>query len=155
MNAYREYVSANERWFRGASPETLENLLHAETELGITLPDDLKWVLSTYGYWHATGVSSLKETIERTILARQHVQLPHEWVVLYDHDEGGVFIINSTPDSKTGEHIVAGLAWEAIPDRIYSDTVFPSLLYYAMHLIEEEGTFLDEDDIEYDASRYE
>jgi cell wall assembly regulator SMI1 len=154
MNGYRAYVIANERWFRGRSAESVENLQQAETTLGITFPEDLKWVLSNYGYWHATGVCSLTETIEKTLLARQHVQLPHNWIVLYDHGDGGVFILDTTPDPTTGEHAVASVAWENIPHEIYSGEVFPSLLEYAVHLIEVEGAFLHEDDIDYDPSRY-
>lgn len=154
MSAYRDYVAANERWFRGRSPESPEKLRRGELALGVTIPEDLKWVLSTYGYWHATGVCSLEDTIEKTILARQHLKLPRNWIVLYDHDEGGVFILDTKPDPTTGEHCVAGLAWESIPDDIYSDEVFPSLLHYAIHLIDVEGAFLDEDDIDYDPSRY-
>jgi hypothetical protein len=125
----------------------------AEIALGVTFPEDLKWVLSTYGYWHATGVCSLENTVEKTLLARQHVQLPHRWIVLYDHDEGGVFILDTVPEPSTGEHTVAGLAWEDVPDGICSSELFPSLLCYSAHLIEVEGDFLDEDDIDCETSR--
>jgi hypothetical protein len=155
MSAYREYVAANERWFRGRAPESPGSIQRAESALGITIPDDLRWVLCTYGYWHATGICSLEDTIEKTLLARRYVQLPHQWIVLHDHDEGGVFILDTTPEPTTGEYAVAGLAWENVSDGIYSDVVFPSLLHYALHLIEVEGAFLDEDDIDYDPSRYD
>lgn len=153
MSAYRDYVAANERWFRGRAPESPGSLQAAELALGVTFPEDLKWVLSTYGYWHATGVCSLQDTVEKTRLARQHVQLPHQWIVLYDHDEGGVFILDTVPEPTTGQHAVAGLAWEDVPDGICSNDLFPSLLHYAAHLIEVEGDFLDEDDIDYDPRR--
>ena len=150
MSAYRDYVVANERWFRGRFPESPERLQHAESSFGVTFPEDLKWVLSTYGYWRATGVCSLEATIEKTQLARQHVQLPHPWIVLYDHDDGGVCILDTTPNPATGDNVVANVAWQSVPDGIYSETVFPSLLEYAIDLVEIEGNFGDEDDIEYD-----
>jgi len=146
MTPYQEYVLANERWFRGRPPESEQSLKHAESVLNISLPDDLKWVLKTYGYWHATGVCSLDSMVERTQAARVHLNLPHNWVVLYDHDEGGAFLL----DTNTEE--VVGLAWEDVPENLHADAVFPTLKQYAVHLIEENC--LSEDDIDYDPEQY-
>src|SRR5262245_30625602 len=106
MSAYREYVTSNERWFRGRFPESDDALRCAELQLNVAFPDDLKWVLNTYGYWHATGVCSLDDTIERTQAARIHVQLPHQWIVLYDHHDGGVILLDTAPHPASGEHTV-------------------------------------------------
>jgi hypothetical protein len=149
MSPYQEYALTNERWFRGRFPESEESIAQAESALGVTLPSDLKWVLKTFGYWHATGVCSLEDTIEKTLAARTHLGLPHPWVVLYDHDDGGVFLM----DTSGSEEVVA-LSWNDVPDNLYGDTVFPSLLAYSQHLIEVEGDFLDEDDIDYDPARF-
>lgn len=138
---------ANERWFRGRFPESEDSIARAESDLEVTLPSDLKWLLMTFGYWHATGVCSLNATIERTLAARTHLGLPRPWVVLYDHDDGGVFLLNTE-----GSQEVVGLSWHDVPENLHSDTVFASLMAYSEHLIEVEGDFLDEDDIEYDPS---
>jgi hypothetical protein len=154
MSPYRQYVASNERWFRGRHPETEESMNQAEHDLGVALPDDLRWVLITHGYWHGTGISSLEETVERTVAARRALDLPSNLVVLYDHDEGGVFLLDTARDPESGENPVWGAAWEDVPDRLSSAARFESLKAYAEYLVEEEGVFLSEEDIDYDPSDF-
>ncbi|MAS94027.1 MAG: hypothetical protein CMO55_12600 [Verrucomicrobiales bacterium] len=149
MTPYQQFVLENERWFRGRFRESDESIAGAESTLGVTFPLDLKWVLMTYGYWHATGVSALEDTIEKTLAARTHVALPHSWIVLYDHDDGGVFLLNTS-----GEEEVVGLSWGDVPENLFGDVVFRSLLLYSQHLIEVERAALEEEDIEYDPARF-
>jgi hypothetical protein len=149
MTPYQQYVLANEKWFRGRFPESEESLARAEQLLGVTFPQDLKWVLKTYGYWHATGVCSLEDTIEKTQAARIHLELPHPWIVLYDHDDAGVFLLN-TGDSQE----VVGLSWHDVPANLHGDEVFPDLLAYSQSLIEVAESSLAPDVIEYDPERF-
>jgi len=152
MSSYRQYVANNERWFRGRHPETEESLNQVERDLGVKLPEDLRWVLVTHGYWHGTGVSSLEEMVERTLAARRVLDLPGNLVVLYDHDEGGVFLLDTVRDPGSGENPVWGAAWEDVPDRLATATRFGSLKAYAEYLVEQEGAFLAEEDIDCDSS---
>jgi hypothetical protein len=76
MNAFREFVQHNLRWFAGRGHESPASLDEAESRSGITVPDDLRWLLTERGYWHATGISSLEETISDTIAAREYLGLP-------------------------------------------------------------------------------
>ena len=85
--------------------------------LGVTLPDDIRWLLGTYGYWHATGISSLDETVADTQAAREHLNLPHQFIVLYNHQDGGAILLDTVPD-QDGENKVYNVGWEAIPDQI-------------------------------------
>ena len=87
MSAFRQFVEDNVRWFRGHLPETDQLLNAAEKTLGIQLPDDIRWLLRDYGYWHATGITSLEETVAETQAARDHLHLPEQFIVLYNlHD---------------------------------------------------------------------
>jgi hypothetical protein len=149
MTPYQEFVLSNEQWFRGRFPESEDSIARAELELGVTLTSDLKWVLMTFGYWHATGVCSLHATIEKTLAARLHLSLPHSWIVLYDHDDGGVILLNTM-----GSHEVVDASWHSVPEDLHGDTVHESLLAYSQHLIDIEGDILDEDEIEYDPSEF-
>jgi hypothetical protein len=77
------------------------------------------------------------------------LSLPRSWVVLYDHGDGGVYLLN-TLDS----HEVVELSWHGVPDDLHGDTVYESLLAYSQHLIDVKGDILDEDEIEYDPSEF-
>ena len=115
MTSLEEYVAANERWFAGRGHETEESLSSAEDQLGVSLPPEIKWLLSTFGYWHATGISSLEETVDDTITARDHLDLPHEFIVLYNYQDGGAIVLNTVADSGTGYHTVYSVDWSDIP----------------------------------------
>ena len=62
MSKFQNFVRENEVWFRGRLPETDDTLLRVENELGVMLPDDIKWLLKEYGYWHGTGISNIEES---------------------------------------------------------------------------------------------
>ena len=138
MNAFRQFVAENERWFRGHLPETDESLNAAERALGVRLPDDIRWVLRDYGYWHATGISSLDETITDTRAAREHVQLPERFIVLYNHQDGGVILLDTIGDPETQANRVYNVAWESIPDEMTDEIVYDSYLDYVRDVMERE-----------------
>ncbi|MDP6546553.1 MAG: SMI1/KNR4 family protein [Phycisphaerae bacterium] len=154
MNAFRQFVEDNVRWFRGHAPESDESLNAAERVLGISLPIDVRWLLRDYGYWHATGISSLDETVNDTQLAREHVNLPDRFVVLYNHQDGGVILLDTLSDPATGQNRVYSVGWESIPDRIVDDIVYDSYLDYVRDVLDCERDFIAENDIDYDPTLY-
>ena len=148
MSEFREFVKENEKWFRGRLPETEDSLDKVERELGIKLPHDVRWLLKEYGYWHGTGICNIEESVDDTKRAREHVRLPTNYVVLYDHQDGGVILLDVTPDNKTGENRVIDTAWESIPENMESEIIYPSFTAYTKKVIESESDFLDEADVE-------
>ncbi|MFG1491361.1 hypothetical protein ABMA58_19075, partial [Oceanospirillum sp. HFRX-1_2] len=67
-------------------------------------------------------------------------------MVLYDHQDGGVILLDVTPDNKTGENRVIDTSWESIPEDMESETIYPSFTAYTKKVIESESDFLDEAD---------
>jgi len=154
MNALRQFVDANYRWFRGHLPETDASLDLAEMQLGVALPKDIRWILRDCGYWHATGISSLVEIIVNTLAAREHLHLPHRFVVLYDHQDGGVIILDTELDEETEENKVYDSGWESVPDALDQEIVYDSYLAYAKEMLARRQDFIAPEDIDYDPTRY-
>ena len=154
MNELQQFVDANDRWFRGHLPESDASLDSAEAQLGLSLPPDIRWVLRDFGYWHATGISSLDETIENTIAAREHVKLPHRYIVLYDHQDGGVILLDTEPNPRTGQFNVYDSGWESIPDELELEIVYDSYLCYVKEVLARQQDFIAPEDIDYDPTRY-
>ncbi len=155
MNAFRQFVEQNSRWFSGHSPESNESLGAAEESLGLRLPSDVKWLLCNYGYWHATGISSLEETVENTIAAREHLALPMNYVVLYDHQDGGVILLDTIETPKADHHCVFNIGWESIPNEINSEIVYDTYQAYVSDLMVQQQSFIAPEDIEYDPAMYD
>ena len=154
MSALRQFVEANSRWFRGHLPESDATLDAAEKSLGVSFPEDVRWMLRDFGYWHATGISSIDETVADTLAARQHLNLPERFVVLYDHQDGGAILLDTVPDPETGHNKVYNVAWESVPNLLEQEIVHPSYLAYVQEVLERQQDFIAEDDIDYDSSRY-
>ena len=154
MEPFRHFVEDNIRWFRGHAPESDESLSAAERVLDLQIPDDIRWLLREYGYWHATGISSLDESIENTIAARTHLGLPKHFLVLYDHQDGGVILIDTIPDPATGENRVYNAGWEFVPDQLSQDIVYDSYLEYVRQVLVSRRDFINEENIDYDPKLY-
>lgn len=153
MNRLRQFVEENATWFRGCGHESAASLDAAERSLGVRLPDDIRWLLTTYGYWHATGISSLNETVADTLAARKHLNLPKHFIVLYDHQDGGVVLLDTAADGE-GNNKVYNVGWDAVPDRLEADSYYRSYLEYIMAVVESERDFLAEEDVDYDEDIY-
>ncbi len=80
LQGFEQFVEARSEWFRGYNPESLSALECAERQLEVTFPASLKWLLTHYGYWRATGVGALPFVISTTLTCRP--TFPREWVVL-------------------------------------------------------------------------
>jgi len=154
MKAFRQFVETNVRWLRGHSPESDATLDAAEESLGVSLPHDVRWLLRDYGYWHATGISSLDETVSNTQAARDHLNLPARFVVLYDHHDGGVILLDTTADSESGQNRVYNSGWESVPDEIENEIVYDSYLDYVRDVLDRAREFIAAEDVDYDPSRY-
>ncbi len=154
MNTFRQFVEANARWFRGHLPESDATLDAAEESLGVSLPQDVRWLLRDYGYWHATGISSLDETVSNTQAAREHLNLPARFVVLYDHQDGGAILLDTIADSKTGQNKVYNSGWESVPDEIENEIVYDCYLDYVRDVLDRERDFIAAEDVDYDPGRY-
>lgn len=154
MNPFRQFVEDNSRWFRGHLPETDATLDAAEQSLGIRLPDDVRWLLREHGYWHATGISSSAETVADTRDAREHLKLPEQFIVLYNHHDGGVILLDTIADTQTGNNKVYNVGWEFVPDEITEDIVYDSFLAYTRDVLESQRDVIDEQHIDYDPASY-
>ena len=146
MGSFQNFVKENEIWFRGRLPETDETLMNVESKLGVKLPEDIKWLLKDYGYWHGTGISNIEESIDDTLMAREHVNLPNNFVVLYDHQDGGVILLDT--NKLSGKYRVISAGWESIPDQIENEIIFSDFEEYTKSVIETEREIIAECDIE-------
>lgn len=157
MSAFRDFVTENFRWFSGRLPETEESMAIAEHQLGVRLPDDLRWLLITYGYSYATGISNLRGTVKDTLEARQRLKLPTRFVILENNGyETDAILLDTTPDTNTGENHVHFVAWECVDSEVGSDTItFQSYLDYTRDVLTAESEFLSEDDIDFGPSEYQ
>jgi len=103
---FQDFVRAREEWFRGRFPESEETLRHVEEQLGVRLPESIRWLLTEYGYWHGTGISNLEDSLAETRLAREHLGLPTHLIVLENHHDGGLILIDTGEQTSPGENPV-------------------------------------------------
>lgn len=152
MNAFRQFVEDNIRWFSGHHHETDATLNEAEKQLGVQLPEDLRWLLKTHGYWHATGIDSLDGSIKDTLEGREVVKLPERFVVLANNGyETYAELLDTVPDPVTGLHHVHFVAWEEVSDVIPPETVaFPSYMDHVRDILERAVENVAEENIDYD-----
>lgn len=157
MSTFRKFAEENLLWFSGRLPETEESLAQAERALGLRIPDDLRWLLVTHGYSYATGIDSLEGTVHDTLERRSKVNLPSRFVVLKNNGyETYAVLLDTTPDTDTGENQFHFVDWECIKDVIGPSTIeFQSYLEYARKELENEREFLSEEDIEFGPSEYQ
>lgn len=154
MNDFRQFVEANAQWFRGHLAESDATLDAAEESLGIPLPEEVRWLLRDYGYWHATGISSLDETVSNTQAAREHLDLPGRFIVLYDHQDGGVILLDTVPDSVTGQNKIYNSSWNSVPEEIENEILYDSYLDYVRDVLNRQRAFIGAEDVDYDPERY-
>lgn len=144
MSDFQKFVRNNEKWFSGRLNETNTTLNFVEFELNITLPMDIRWLLEKYGYSDGTGISNIQESISITKLARKNVLLPNQYIVLYDHQDSGVILLDTKTNKITGKNRVIDTAWHAIPDKLEDETIYPNLTEYVKKVIEVEIEFNSE-----------
>jgi len=153
---FRTFVKSHEDWFRGRLPETELSLAEAERSLGVVLPESLRWLLKDYGYWHGTGVSNLEDTVKDTLAARETLGLPMNFVVLENHDDGGLILIDTNDQSSPGEPALYWVGYEdlgAIP-QLAGNHRYGSYGDYVADLLPSVQTIIPAEDIRCDPRNY-
>lgn len=77
---FQQFVIDNAEWFTSRQREQTEHIEFVEAELGTVLPLSLKWLTTEFGYWRATGISSLQFALHAT--ASRRPTLPNRYIVL-------------------------------------------------------------------------
>jgi len=114
-------------------------------------------LLTEYGYWHGTGIGSLEDCVTETQLARKHVGLPTKYVVLENHHDGGLILLNTGEESSPGECVVYG--WVGPEDLgpspyLPASTRLPSFGAYVAHRLPIEQSLIDTRWVRYDPNDY-
>ena len=158
LEAFQKFVSDNVEWFRGRMPESAESFARYETELGRSFPQSIKWLLTTHGYWHATGIANLEESVQLTLDCRNSVGLPHRYIILNDHGDGGVIVVDTDAPTSGGEmriHNVDASELHGLDGReIELDIVYESFGEYIADVLETERDIIDPADVAYGPVSY-
>lgn len=88
--------------------------------------------MTEYGYSDYSGVSNLYESIQLTKDARVHLELPHNYLVLYDYGDGGLILLDTLSEKMR----VINTAYESIPDKLDSEIMYESYQDYILDLID-------------------
>ena len=136
MSKFQTFVKDIESWFLSDVRETEQSLAHVEASLKLPVPCDIKWLLMEYGYGEAIGIENKGETIEKTIQAREFVELPDQYLVLYDHHDGGVILLVTLADDHSGDQRIIDSAWQSIPEYMEQEIIYPSFFSFVKSLIE-------------------
>jgi hypothetical protein len=152
---FREFVSGREEWFRGRFPESDESLQRVEQQLGVRLPESLRWLLTKFGYWHGTGIGNLEDSVTETMLAREHHGLPTRYVVLDNHHDGGLTLLDVGDETSPGECAVYG--WVGAEDLspvipLPLSARFDSFGAYVAHRLPSQQSHIDPRWVRFDPS---
>ena len=154
FDAFRHFVESNIDWFRGRLPEIDASLAAYESDLGCRFPTSIKWLLSTHGYWHATGIPNLGESVTLTLELRHSIALPSNLVVLANHGDGGVVVLDSSLPTVGDEltiHDVDAAALHGLDAQPFTpDIVYDSFGRYVESVLESQRSAIDPPDVAYD-----
>lgn len=158
FDAFRQFVESNIDWFAGRHPEAAATLTQFEAKLGFRFPASIKWLLTTHGYWHATGIPNLNESVALTLELRQSIALPENFFVLADHGDGGVIVLDSSSPTLGDEFTIHDVDSAALND-LDSRPLVPDIMYdsfgrYVESVLDNERSIIDPPDIVYDPSAY-
>lgn len=158
FDAFRRFVESNIDWFRGRLPETDASLASYESDLECRFPSSIKWLLSTHGYWHATGIPNLGESVALTLELRQSIALPNHFVVLADNGDGGVIVLDSSRPTVGDEftiHDVDAAALHGLDSQPFTpDIVYDSFGRYVESVLESQRSIIDPPDVAYDPDEF-
>ncbi|WDQ19138.1 SMI1/KNR4 family protein [Rhodopirellula sp. P2] len=154
FDAFRQFVESNIDWFRGRLPETDATFTGYESALGCRFPASIRWLLTTHGYWHATGIPNLDESVTLTLQLRQSIALPNDFVILADHGDGGVIVLDSSSLTMGDEftiHDVDAATLHGLDVKPFPpDIVYDSFGQYAKSVLESQRSIIDPPDVVYD-----
>jgi hypothetical protein len=156
FSEFQKFVESHVEWFRGRLPETIESICEFETSLEAKLPESLKWLLITYGYWHGTAVSNLADSVRDTLDARQKCSLPKHFIVLEDWQDGGVLLIDTGKITSAGEPPLYWIGMEDLghPLNLEGGTCYESYGHYVVDQLPYTQAFIEEQHIRYDPSQF-
>ena len=130
MTTVQEIVQRSPRYFSGDKKVTEELVTRVEDELGLTLPDELKWLLVTHGYGECRVVSNIKESISDTMRFRNSADLPVQYIVLEDLNDAGVVLLDTQSEAGAviwlATHCLGELK-ENGPEKVSDSDYFPNL----------------------------
>ena len=95
LSAFKAYVDRHADLFQGKHRETPETIAAAEAQLGVTLPETMRWLLCDYGYSGPSGMEPLSDVIRVTREFRINLGLPREYIILNSWGEAGVVFMNT------------------------------------------------------------
>lgn len=118
LDEFQSHVAAHAEFYRGVNPHSPEEFAMFEAILGHPIPESVRWLLGTHGYADATGIDNLSESVETTLLCRENLDLPSDWLVLNDWNDAGVVLLNLKSERVcwSGTHNVARVASGNHPD---------------------------------------
>jgi hypothetical protein len=110
----QEIVAAAPDVFADAIREDAASLQRVETDLGITLPNDVRWFLTSCGSGRSDAIPNIEAAVGDTIRFRSAVALPYHYVVLSDMNDAGVVVLDTNSTAGTvlwiGMHSIAELS---------------------------------------------
>lgn len=135
-------VEANAAWFSGTNPESTESLALAESRLGVSLPETMKWLLRRYGYSLACGLDNLEDSVAATLMLRERVSLPHHVILLNDWGDAGVVLL----DSRAQDGVVIWTSSQNLHRLIAGEPLHDADVFgsYAMWVVDRLGLAKDE-----------
>jgi len=153
LEAFQKFVAKNLDWFRGRLPETIEAFDRYENDLGCSFSESIKWLPTTHGYWHATGIADLEEAVKLTLECRDSIQLPARYVILNDHGDGGAIVLDTATETFDGElriHDVDASELHGLNERdLEPDIVYETFLEYVASVLESARDSFDPEDVKY------
>ncbi len=104
FDEFEIFTRSHAMLLQGVHPDSADDFIRFEAELGFPLPRSLKWLLSTYGYSGACGIDNLADAVELTLACRRQMGLPHNVLLINDWNDGGVVfaIRDDAPDAEYG-----------------------------------------------------
>jgi hypothetical protein len=93
-------------------------------------------------------------SIANTKATRTHHGLPQRFLVLDDHHDGGVILIDTIPDPTTGDNRIYDAGWESVPDQLSQEIIYSSYLKYVQKVLSVQSDFIHEENIDYDPALY-
>lgn len=96
MTTLTDLVQSHPSMLVGEPKVSMAAIEAVEKALGVRLPADLKWLLSTCGYADATAVPNLDLLRVDTLRFRSAAGLAHQFVVLEDMHDSGVVLLDTT-----------------------------------------------------------
>jgi hypothetical protein len=130
----------------------------AEELLAVQLPDSLKWLLKQHGYWHGTGVPSLRDAVETPLRWRSRGLLPTRFVVLCDFEDAGAIVLDTGEETTSGESPLYCIGMEDVGNPAQLDgegrTRYDSFGDYVKDRLPSVQDFVEAQHVRYDAADF-